>query len=91
MRYNKMPSAAARPEDSVKFAEALDKLLLAGADARRPANNNDQLKLASNLNYYPSTGTIFRDGDRKALSERGIDALIELLGQLGHLDDAAQL
>ena len=91
MGYSQMPPASVRPEDNAKFVEALDKLRLAGADARRPPNNHDQIKVATNLSFYPNTGTIFRDGDRKALPERGVDALIELLGELGHLTATSQL
>ena len=85
MRFHRMPPAAPRAGDKPIFLEALDKLLLAGADARRPPNNNDQLKLTDNLNFYPRTGTIYRDGDPTPLPIRGVEALIEHLRDIGGL------
>jgi hypothetical protein len=37
-----------------------------------------QLKVG-NLNFYPGTGTIFRDEDSEALPEQGLEAFIELV------------
>ena len=85
MRYHRMPPASPRTDDKPIFLDALDKLLLAGADARRPPNNNDQIKVTATLNFYPSTGTILRDGDRSPLPFRGVDALIEHLREIGAL------
>ena len=85
MRYHRMPPAEPRPTDKPIFLDALDKLLLAGADARRPPNNNDQIKVTADLSFYPNTGTIYRDGDSKPLPFRGVDALIEYLREIGAL------
>jgi hypothetical protein len=80
-----MPHASPRPGDTPIFLEALDKLLLAGADARRPVANNDQIKVTANLSYYPAKGTIYRDGDRRPMPIRGVDALIDHLRETGAL------
>ncbi len=91
MRYHHMPPALARPGDKPAFLEALDKLLTAGADARRPTNNNHQIKVTADLNFYPNTGTILRDSDRRPLPIRGVDALIEHLAKTRRLTAFSKL
>ena len=85
MHYQKMSAAEPRPGDNPAFLEALDKLLAAGADPRRPAGNNHQIKVTPSLSFYPGTGVIFRDGDRAPLPIRGVEALIEHLREEGTL------
>lgn len=91
MRYEFMPPALPEEGDSPKFAEALDKLMRGGADPRRPPNNHHQIKVSSNISFYPDKGTIYRDGDKKPLPERGVEALLELLGKAGLLTISFQV
>ena len=37
---------------------------------------------ADNINFYPGRGTIYREGDPKALNETGIDAFILLIKRM---------
>ena len=89
MRYSRMTPATPRPDDTPAFLHALDELMLAGADARRPVGNNHQIKVTPNLSFYPGTGAIFRDGDRGPLPVRGLNALIEYLGKIRGLKAVA--
>lgn len=79
MKFEKMPLADERPEDSSAMREAIRRLRREGFHPRRPPNNPYQLKVAPTLSYYPSKGTIFRDRDPAALPARGLDALVQLL------------
>ena len=45
-----------------------------GFDVKTPY----QIKV-DDLNFYPGRGTIFRDGDTKALREIGLDAFVALI------------
>lgn len=51
---------------SIEMRNAMDALLLRGYDFHRPSPNH--LKIGP-YNFYPRTGTIFRDGDRRSLPE----------------------
>jgi hypothetical protein len=64
--------------------EAIERLLEAGVDVRRPPDQGYQLKVTPRLSYYPHTGRIVFDGE-PALEERGIEALLKLLAESGHL------
>ena len=64
---------------SPEVREAMDVLMSSGIDFEQTSQY--QLKIAS-LNFYPRTGTIYRDGDKKALKERGLDALLDLISNL---------
>ena len=85
MHYQKMSAAEPRPGDNPAFLEALDKLVSAGADPRRPVGNDHQIKVTPSLSFYPGTGVVFRDGDRAPLPIRGVKALIEHLRAEGNL------
>jgi hypothetical protein len=61
-----------------KMQDAMDELTCAGIDFEQTSQY--QLKIGD-LNYYPAKGTIFRDGDKKALKERGLDALLKLIAE----------
>ena len=39
------------------------------------------------LNFYPGRGTIYRDGDQKALTKNGLDAFIEVARPHKRTDD----
>ena len=86
MRFEDMPLAAARENDALSMIRAIDQLLIAGIDARRPVGNPHQIKVTPDLSFYPTSGRLVVDG-RPALPQRGIGALIELLsappGKLG--------
>lgn len=47
-----------------------------------------QLKIGD-LSFYPKKGTIYRDGDPAALSETGIEALIDLLSSSDLRDEVS--
>jgi hypothetical protein len=91
MRYDKMPTAEARAGDSAIFISAIEALLKAGANPRRPPNNSHQIKVTSNVSFYPNTGTILVDGASGALPIRGVQALIEYLHQNGVIALPAQV
>lgn len=84
MSFHDMPPAEPRPGDSPQMVAALDRLLLEGVDARRPAGNNYQIKVTWDVSYYPSKGSILPDQDCK-LKVRGLDALIDYLRETGRL------
>jgi hypothetical protein len=78
MRFEDMPMAAARKNDGLSMIRAIEQLLIAGIDARRPVGNPHQIKVTPDLSFYPTSGRLVVDG-RPALPQRGIGALIELL------------
>ncbi|MEG8041725.1 hypothetical protein QP164_02595 [Sphingomonas sp. LR59] len=80
MRFEDMPMAAARENDSPSMIRAIERLLMAGAEARRPIGNPHQIKVTPDLSFYPTTGRMLFDGG-PAQPERGVDALIELLAR----------
>lgn len=84
MRFQNMPPAEPRPGDSPQMAAALDRLMIEGADVRRPAGNPHQIKVTWDVAYYPDKGTILPDRGTK-LPVSGLDALIEYLRQTGRL------
>ena len=57
----------------------------AGEARRRPTNNDHQIKVTADLNFYPNTGTILRDREPRPLPIRGVDALIEHLAKTRRL------
>ena len=65
------------PDDSPAMQAALGWLTQAGLRFTRPTRY--QLKIGP-LSFYPDKGTLYRDGDRQALPERGLPALQALLG-----------
>ena len=81
MKFERMPAAMPRSGDSLAMMKAIEQLRAAGHDVRRPVNSRHQLKVTSDLSYYPGTGTIFRDGDPAPIAERGINVLLATLGQ----------
>ena len=66
---------------------AMDWLKGQGIAFRRPTDW--QLKIG-NLNFYPDKGTIFRDGGRHPLPQRGLNGLKELLRRDAAQDSAGQ-
>ena len=89
MSFHNLQPALPWPGDSPKMRAALDRLLVEGVEARRPANNN-QIKVTPDLSYYPDKGTILPDRGCK-LQIRGLDALIEHLRETGQLPSARAL
>ena len=67
----------AQVSDSAKMADAKAALHAAKKSFRQTSPH--QIKYGR-LNFYPDSGTIFRDGDKERLSEAGIDAFLSLLG-----------
>jgi hypothetical protein len=66
------------------MAAALDRFILEGIDARRPAGSQHQIKVTPDLSFYPDKGTILPDRGCK-LEIRGIDELIDYLRENGQL------
>ena len=62
-------------DDGIEIRRAKDALLLKGFDFEQPSPN--QLKIGP-LNFYPRTGTIYRDCDQGALQERGLKAFMQI-------------
>lgn len=79
MNFYSLPKARARTGDHPQMADAIELLLAAGVDVRRPFNSEHQLKVAEGISYYPGKGTIYRDGAPAPQSERGLEALMDLL------------
>src|SRR5215218_8723195 len=65
-------------DDSPAMRAALRWLTQAGLRFTRPTRY--KLKIGA-LSFYPDKGTLYRDGDRQALPERGLPALQCLLDQ----------
>ncbi|WP_300974465.1 hypothetical protein [Sphingomonas sp. LHG3406-1] len=84
MSFQNMPPAGPRPGDSPQMTAALDRLMVEGADARRPVGNDHQIKVTWDINYYPDKGTILPDRGSK-LAVFGLDALIKYLRETGRL------
>jgi hypothetical protein len=83
MKFERLPEALPRPGDSTAMLQAIERLRADGHDVRRPAKSNYQLKVASDLSFYPDKGTIFRDGDPAPFPDRG---LLAMRVALGHVD-----
>ncbi|GGJ36153.1 hypothetical protein CDQ92_10700 [Sphingopyxis bauzanensis] len=81
MRFQKMPKAEARPNDTPAMREAIDLLIEKGIDVRRPANSDHQLKLDGQTSYFPTKGTLYIDGEQQARPERGLQALEKWIAQ----------
>jgi len=75
MKFHKMPKAQVRPNDPPAMCQAIKFLNSIGVDARRPVKNAFQIKLDERTSYYPSTGTLFVDGEANAWEEEGHAAL----------------
>ena len=80
-KFDRMPFAVSRPGDSPEMILAIRALEVANVEIRRPKNNPYQLKASPTVSFYPSKGTIYVDGDPAPLSCRGVDALLNYLGQ----------
>jgi hypothetical protein len=80
MRFEDMPDAEVRAGDGNAMRRAIVRLRELGIDARRPAGNPHQIKVAPNLSYYPTSGKIVLDAT-PAFKAKGIDALLKLLGK----------
>ena len=65
-----------RPTDSIEMHDAIEWFYEWGYPFTRPTDY--QLKIGP-FNFYPSTGTIHRDGDRQPHPDRGLAALKKLL------------
>ena len=75
MKFHKMPKAQVRPNDPPAMRQAIEYLDANGIDARRPVNNDYQVKLDEHTSYYPSRGTMFVDRAAHAWEEKGREAL----------------
>lgn len=78
---NSSSSPQPLPSDDSKMRRAIEALNEAGIRFTRPTKY--QLKV-DDLNFYPTKGTIFRDGDDAALNERGLEAFMALLSKPVH-------
>jgi hypothetical protein len=78
MKYVRMKRAEARKGDDPCVIDAIQALLNADVDVRRPPDKGFHLKVTPSLSYYPHTGRIVFDGE-PALEERGVEALLKLL------------
>lgn len=74
---------ARMPDDTTAFKNAVHFLEEMGVKFRRPSL--DQLKIGF-INYWPNTGTIQKDGERRR-RERGKEALRKLLLELAEKND----
>jgi hypothetical protein len=69
----------AKPNDTDEMREAIELLTSEGVHFSRPTQY--QLKIGD-LNFYPDTGRIFRDGECEAWEQRGLDAIVSSLRKL---------
>jgi DNA-binding response OmpR family regulator len=69
------PSQLNDPPEIVEAIAALNRHQI-----RFSRPNRWQLKIGD-LSFYPTKGTICRDGEEERLPERGLDALLQLLAQ----------
>ena len=74
--HNTTATPTTYPDDSPAMRAALHWLTQAGVVFTRPTRY--QLKIGP-LSFYPDKGTLYRDGDRQALPDRGLPALQRLL------------
>lgn len=63
--------------------QATAALSRAGVHFQQPSGF--QIKVGR-FSFYPTKGTIFRDGDLQARSERGLPAFLRILRDTGHAD-----
>ena len=75
--HNTTDTPTTYPDDSPAMRAALHWLTQAGVVFTRPTRY--QLKIDP-LSFYPDKGTLYRDGNRQTLPERGLPALQALLG-----------
>lgn len=66
------------PDDTNEMKIAIDVLNRVCAKCER--KTKWQLKI-ENLSYYPNKRTIYRDGDDRALRERGLESLMRLVAE----------
>ena len=77
MAQAKSNSRGAREgDDPIEMRNAMDALLLRGFDFHQPSPNH--LKIGP-YNFYPGTGTIYRDGDNRALPKRGLKTFMQMV------------
>ena len=62
--------------DGLPMREAIAELNRAGVTYSRTSKH--QIK-RGDLSYYPARGTIFRDGDARAMDARGLEAFMALI------------
>jgi hypothetical protein len=74
MRQAKCNGQGGGENDAIRTA--MDALLLRGFDFHQPSPNH--LKIGP-YNFYPGTGTIYRDGDRRSLPERGLKTFMQMI------------
>lgn len=86
MRFEKLPEAEIRPGDSAAMRAAINVLTTEGADVRRPAGNEFQLKVAPRISYYPTTRTILIDGEMAGRTVEDLPELIVILRSHGVID-----
>jgi hypothetical protein len=67
----------AQPDDPQPMKAAIETLNEMGVTFQRPTVY--QLKIGD-LSFYPGRGTIFRDGSPAAMTEKGLDALVVIIG-----------
>ena len=63
-------------DDDLSMLEAITKLNCAGVTFTRTSKH--QIKVGD-LSYYPTRGTIFRDGDAGAMDDRGLEVFMTLI------------
>jgi hypothetical protein len=77
-----------RAGDSMEMRAAVDQLQSQGVGFIRPTPF--QLKIGD-INFYPDKGTIYLDDRGKALKERGLPVLLEILARLRERNQATDL
>lgn len=80
MSFRKMPRADVREGDNPAMVQAIEYLNAAGVEVRRPHGNAHQLKVSATISYYPSRQSIYIDGETGTRPERGLAALLDLIG-----------
>ncbi len=76
MKKTATSNPAVGPNDTDKMRDAIEALNAEGVRFSRPTQY--QLKIGD-LNFYPGTGRIFRDGEDKAWDQQGLTVLISYL------------
>ena len=76
MKSSATSNPKAGPNDPDKMRDAIEALNAEGVRFSRPTQY--QLKVGD-INFYPGTGRIFRDGEDKAWEQQGLSALISYL------------
>lgn len=66
---------------TITDSEAMEHAKTAMRSAKMPFRQTSPYQLKyGRLNFYPDTGTIFRDGERVKLKEQGIVTFMQLCG-----------